>query len=309
MSTDYPTDSELQERAKQKLRQLLHERCFVERWESVAKEMKWVITGRSNAEGHQKILPEYCYHIFELYARTIFKVFRPMSEAVIVTDPKLAANCKTIEEAKTCMVIDWKKLGSVAGMGERGFMFFENEVKVDLKREGLLDLTPEQEEEACKLILGDDWENHAMAGLSASGVAGSAEEIEKRIKGLEQTAKKGVSQGHEMAREWEPGAVTKYHAGVASGSAGFLDKDGKLKGERKIKHNRTYEVLLMFWPEIEAMLNANPPKKMEDLWDWLTPFSHAKWIEIEDLDQLVSLCRPIKLKLKKPGAPRKPREC
>lgn len=232
-----------------------------------------------------------------------------MSEAFTVTDPKLAATCKTIEEAKKCILIDWENLGAAAGMAERGLMFFENEVEALLKREGLLDLTPEQEAEACKLLFGDDWENRAMAGLSASGVAGSAEEIEKRLMEMEQTVKKGVSLGHDKAREWEPGAVTKYHAGVANGSDGFLDKDGKLKGERKIKHKRTYEVLLMFWPEIQAMLNANPPKKMEDLWDWLTPFSHAGWIEIEDLDQLVSLCRPIKLKLKKPGAPRKLREC
>jgi hypothetical protein len=309
VSTDYPTDSELQDRAKEKLRQLLHERCFFERWVPLVAEMKWVVVGRPDAAQHQKILPDYCYHIFDLYARTTFKVFRPMSEAVTITDPKLAAACKTIDEAKKCMVIDWEKLGSVAAMGERGMMFFENEVEPELKREGLLDLTPEREADVYKLLFRDDRENQAMPGLSAFGVEASAEEIERQLKSMEETAKKGVSEWHEKAREWGPGAVAEYHAGVANGAAGFLDKDGKLKGERKIKHQHTYGFLLVFWPEIEAILNADPPKKMEDLWDWLTPFSHAGWIEIEDLDQLVSLCRPIKLKVKKPGAPRKPREC
>jgi len=82
-----------------------------------------------------------------------------------------------------------------------------------------------------------------------------------------------------------------------------------VKGERKLKHPQTYQLLLMAWPEIDAMLKSDPPKRMLDLWNWLAPFSYAGWIEITDLDPLVSLCQSIKLKLKKPGAPRKSKKC
>ena len=61
----------------------------------------------------------------------------------------------------------------------------------------------------------------------------------------------------------------------------------------KIKLKDTYEMLLICWPEIQEMINAK--QRMEDLWNWLKPFSYARFIEIEDLDQLVSLARPIKL--------------
>ncbi len=53
------------------------------------------------------------------------------------------------------------------------------------------------------------------------------------------------------------------------------------------------------------MLKANPPKTRNHLWDWLKTFSYVRWIEIQDLEQLNRLCNEIKLKLKKPGAPRK----
>ena len=74
-----------------------------------------------------------------------------------------------------------------------------------------------------------------------------------------------------------------------------------------MKLRGTYEILLLAWPEIAEMLKANPPMTRNHLWDWLLPFSHARWIEIVDLEQLNRLCNEIKLRLKKPGAPFKPK--
>jgi hypothetical protein len=99
-----------------------------------------------------------------------------------------------------------------------------------------------------------------------------------------------------------------FKTGIAQGIDSFLTPTGEIRGEDKLKMAQTYWMLLLTWPEIEEMLRAEPPKRMEDLWDWLSPFTYAGWIEIQDLDQLVSLCRPLKLKLKKPGAPRGPRK-
>lgn len=110
----------------------------MERWEPVSKEMSWVITGRPNATEHEIILPEYCCHIFDLYARTIFKTFTPISEVVTITDKGRAATAKTVEEGRACMKIDWGKMGSVFSMGERAMMFFENDVEPLLKKKGLV---------------------------------------------------------------------------------------------------------------------------------------------------------------------------
>lgn len=310
MSFYFPPDEALQRKAANKLRKLLLERSFMERWEPVSKEMNWVISGRPNDAQHQKILPDYCYHIFDLYARTIFKSITPISEVITITDKERAATAKTVEEARAAMKIDWDKMGSVFSAGERAMMFFENEAEPLLKRDGLLDLPPEKDDEIYQLFIGDRWMKAKLAEIQALDKAKPVEEIiEKQITALEETTKKAVPEWHQKARDWEPGATTKFHTGAARGSAGFLDQDGELHGERKIKLKNTYEILLICWPEIEAILKAKPPKRMEDLWNWLVPFSHPYWIEIQDLDQLVSLARPIKLKLKKPGAPRKPRKC
>jgi hypothetical protein len=304
----FPPDKALQDKAAAKLRKILGERSFMERWEPVAKEMNWVISGRPNAAQHQKILPDYCYHIFDLYDRTIFKSFTPISEAITITDKERAATAKTVEEARAAMKIDWEKLGSVFSMGERGMMFFENEAEPLLKRDGLLDLPREKDDEVYRLFIGDRWMKAKLAEFQALDKDKPVEEIiEERITALEETTKKAVPEWHQKARDWEPGATTKFHSGAAKGSAGFLDQAGELHGERKIKLKNTYEMLLICWPEIEEMIKAK--KRMEDLWNWLVPFSHPYWIEIQDLDQLVSLARSIKLKLKKAGRPPKPREC
>lgn len=308
MSFYFPPDKALQDKAAAKLRKILRERSFMERWEPVAKEMNWVITGRPNAAQHQNILPDYCYHIFDLYARTIFKSFTPISEVITIMDKERAVTAKTVEEARAAMKIDWDKMGSVFSMGERAMMFFENEAEQVLKRDGLLDLPAEKNDEIYQLFIGERWLKKKQAEIQALDKDKRVEEIiEKRTTELEDTTKKAVPEWHQKARDWEPGATTKFHTGAAKGSAGFLDQNGELHGERKIKHKNTYEFLLICWPEIEDMIKAK--KRMEDLWNWLLPFSHPYWIEIQDLDQLVSLARSIKLKLKKAGRPPKPRKC
>jgi hypothetical protein len=304
----FPPDQALQRKAAAKLRKLLLERSFMERCEPVAQEMKWVIGGRPNVAQHRQILPDYCYHIFDLYSRTIFKTFSPLSEVLTITDKERAATAKTVEEGRAAMKIDWEKMGSVFSAGERAMMFFENEAEPLLKRDGLLDLPPKKDEELFQLWVGERWLKAKLAEFQALDKDKPVEEIiEKQITALEETTKKAVPEWHQKARDWEPGATTKFHTGAAKGSAGFLDPAGELHGERKIKHKNTYEILLICWPEIEEMIRAK--KRMEDLWNWLLPFSHPYWIEIQELDQLVSLARSIKLKLKKAGRPRKPRKC
>jgi hypothetical protein len=306
MSYYFTIDQALTRNAKEKLVKMLRQKPFMERWEPIQTETQWVINGRPNATHHKKILPEYCYNILELQRRTIYKVFSPISQAISFKSKKKALKCKTVREAKKCMTIDWEKMGSVFAMGERVQMFYQNELQQTLKRDGFLNLKKKGELELLELVCGDRWIKNKIAELKDKMTQPLAEKIpSSHIEAATKMPTKAVTTWHERAREWSPEAVTQYHTGVTKGSDGFLDKNGELKGEKKIKLRETYDFLLIAWPEIQEMLKADPPKTRNHLWEWLKAFSYAKWIEIEDLEQLNRLCNEMKIKLKKPGAPRK----
>jgi hypothetical protein len=302
----FPLDETLQQRAVAKFKKLLLRKSFWERWEPVQKETLWVITGRKGAKHHKKILPDYCYNILELHRRTIYKLIKPLSDVILFKNRKLALKAKTVEEAKKAMIIEWEKLGSVFEAGERSLRFFEKELERKLRRDGFFKLGKKKEDEIYRLFLGGAWIEKKIAEIQAIDPGAPLEEIlAKRHAAMAETTKRAVPDWHQKAGDWEPGAVTKFHHGVTKGSEGFLDEKGNLAGEKKLKLKYTYELLLLAWPEIEEMLKAKPPKTRNHLWDWLLPFSHAQWIEIQDLEQLNRLCHEIKLKLKKPGAPQK----
>ena len=283
---------------------MLRRMPLFERMEPIQKEIGWVISGRPNAKHHKKVLPEYCYHIFELQRRTIFQPLSPLSDLIKFKNKKRGLKAKTIVEAKKSMVIEWEKLGAVFAIGDRCRMFYENELEQKIKQEGLSKLTKKHEVDFVRLICGERWIERKIAELKAIEASKPVEEIlADKFFTTAETTKKAIPEWHQKACEWSPEAVTKFHGGIAKGSDGFLDQHGNLKGEKKIKLRETYEFLLLAWPEIQAMAKAVPPNSRNDLWELLKPFSYARWIEIQDLEQLNRLCNEIKLKLKKPGAP------
>ncbi len=301
MGIKVKSDEESSQDARQRLLEMLSRKSYLERWEPVSKEMQWIANRCPDAEQHQKLLPDYCYGILELWSRTIFNVYVPITEAITFKDKEKAMKCTSIEEAKQWMTIDFEALGKVFEMGECGMMFFENGLEKKLKQDGLLDLTPEEQKVVCEKVLGFSPKDESAS--QSDDILW--EKIIGEVSKLEETAKRAVPEWHQKAKEWGPEAVTQFHAGVTKGSTGFLDHNGELAGAKKINLWDTYAFLMLAWPEIQEMLLANPPKTRNDLWDWLTPFSYAGWIEIEDLEQLNRLCNTFKLKLKKPGAPRK----
>jgi len=306
MSLHFPPDKALEDRAADKLRKMLARKCFMERWEPVQKETAWVLKGKPDEKHHKKLLPDFCYNILALQRRTIFKVYSPLSDAIKIKNKRLARKAKTIAEAKKAMTIDWGKMGAVFAMGERCQMFFENELPREIQKSGVGKGKKKHLAELFDLLFGNRWLEKKFAKFQSEKPGKPVEEIlGEKFASLIETTKKAVPEWHRKATEWSPEAVTNYHAGVTKGSSEFLDKNGELKGEKKIKLRETYEMLLIAWPEIQDMLKAKPPKTRNQLWDWLKTFSHARWIEIEDLDQLNRLCNEIKLKLKKPGAPQK----
>lgn len=278
----------------------------MERWEPVQQEIKWVLAGCPNKKHHKKILPEYCYNIFALQKRTIYKVHSPLSEVIKFKSKRRAKKAKTVAEAKKAMKIDWEKLGCMFGMGERSRIFWENEAGKHIRKLKLGKKPSKRTTKIMEFLFGETWWKRKLAKMQSGEPAMPVEKvIAEKFVALMETTKKAVPDWHQKAAEWSPDAVTKFHAGVTKGSSEFLDNKGELKGEKKIKLRETYEILLLAWPEIQEMINAKPKKTRNDLWAWLLPFSHARWIEIRDLEQLNRLCTEIKLRLKKPGPPEK----
>jgi hypothetical protein len=89
---------------------------------------------------------------------------------------------------------------------------------------------------------------------------------------------------------WSPAAMTEYNEGYAEGWTAFLDENGQLTGETS--RSETYAFLLLAWPEIKAMLEANPRKTLSDLHEWLLPFMRVGASPYLDIEQLRDVCAP-----------------
>ena len=85
---------------RQTVKELFYTSPMVERGKPILVELKWVLLGRQNAEQHIKILPEYCYHIFDVFQKTYFKGFPLFHETVFIIDQAGFKAAKTIDEAK-----------------------------------------------------------------------------------------------------------------------------------------------------------------------------------------------------------------
>src|ERR1022692_894128 len=120
---------------------------LADRWAPIAGELKWVLGGCQKPNEHKKILPSYCYEILDVWRRTLFKNLPSYNETVFVTGTGKSAKAR----------IDWRNMGKIISIGERGARFFDLEAMPLLKADGLLDLKPEKEEKALKWIFGDRW--------------------------------------------------------------------------------------------------------------------------------------------------------
>jgi hypothetical protein len=304
------TDDEIRDDARKQVLEMLAQKSFFERWLPIVNGIQSQLLGFPFEKGNEEALPEYCYNILELYRRTIFRTMPRTFEAIKVYDQQKLAGCKTMEEAKAFVFVNWKKLGMISGSVVRTVHFFDREMELAFQKFGFDDLPNNEQEGFEKLFFSGPWFEKQQAILQTREPGKSAEEISNAFFNSQvEGAKLLGPAAANLAYEWGANALEELKSGEAKGAAGLLDADGNLKGQRKIRQRFTYVMLLFAWPEIDAMLKSQPPKRMEDLWNWLTPFSEAKFIEIEDLDQLVSLCRPIKLKMKRPGAPRKSKKC
>jgi hypothetical protein len=198
---------------------------------------------------------------------------------------------------------DARNFGRIVGVLLRGFIHFTKEVPAQLKREGLLNLDPENEKKVeamfdmpAILAFFNEKSGKSISNEDELVEAGSAE-LEKRAKAQAEALFSVVC--YLLARP-----VAEQHeflCGIPEGFVLMLDNDGGFSGQRP--RTDLYSRLLMYWPEIAEMQKAEPPKTCKFLLDWLEQ-QEGKQL-VEDEKQFYGLCGEIGLVMAPPGHPRK----
>jgi hypothetical protein len=265
-----------------------------ERLASVNSELTWYLTQAANPAPHEKCLPDYCYNIFEKLKRTLYKALPNFSDIITPTgDSKALAACKTIEDVKPVVRIDWTRMGAVIGMGIRGKRFVEMEAENKLKREGVWGVAPKNGASDLALVFD-------RSRLEKMSKAGGIQDVGR---GLEQILKDDTTKFIEklpglieyfgqLAYLWGSGALADFNKGVAAGLNGFLDEDGEPVGE-SVRAN-IYWFLLLAWPEIKEMLESKPRKTMADLHKWMLPFMRDGMCSLINVETLRDVCGPMR---------------
>jgi hypothetical protein len=264
-----------------------------ERLASVHSELTWYLTQEANPVAHEKCLPDYCYNIFEKLKRTCFKALPKFSDTIVlIGDPEALAACKTIEDAKRVVRIDWVRLGTMIGFAIRGKRFVEMEAENVLKREGVWGLVPKNGASGMALVFDP-------SRLKKMAQGGGIQDVGR---GLQQILKEnaephiGNMRGRietlaQLAYQWGPEALAKLNKGVAIGLKEFLDEEGRPVCE-SVREN-VYEFLLLAWPEIKGMLESNPRKTVTDLHAWMLPFMREGMCTLIDVETLRDVCAPM----------------
>ena len=238
-----------------------------------------------------KILPEYSYHIFDALRRTFFKGFPSWDDTVRVIDPAGMTTPGTAQQIQKVLHIDWRNLGRVFGVGIRCNRFFELEAEQLLEREGFNDLPPEKTDEILVIIFGKAWVE-ANREKIAAGLWDEllAERLAPLFADWQAKLNQHAPALNSLAVQTGPKAMIQFSEGFTEGLKGFLDVDGQLVGESN--RSDTYTFLLLVWPEIKAMLEAEPKKTLSDLHEWLLPFMRTGLMPYLDIDQLRDVCAP-----------------
>ena len=159
------------------MRQCFLKKPLLERFEPVLVELSWSLRGSPDAAAHKKLLPDYCYNILDVFGRTYFKAFRPVSEIIQRKQSDLSG-VKSIEEAKKAVDVNWRKLGVIFGLGERMLRFASMEAEGELRRSGILDMSPEEDKVLSPMFCSDEWLEKKKSEL---GCQGSDDLVEKWV--------------------------------------------------------------------------------------------------------------------------------
>lgn len=283
-----PTDLD-----RQIVRNFFYAMPLLERGKPLFKELLWVLLGRQDEDRHQKILPEYCYNIFDVLRKTHFKNFPGISDIIYIRDHKVLAEAKTIEDAKKVVQMDWRNLGRACGIAMRCWRFAEKEAEQGMDGEGFNDFSPEKINELFEVIFGKCW-----VGKNADRIASTnpdtilAQELNQFISSWLAEARAKAEVFADVAFQWSAAAVQEFHQGIAEGMEGFIDENSQLVGETT--RTGTYAFLALAWPEIKAMLESKEPKYISDLHKWMLPFMRVEVTPYLDIDTFRDVCAPPK---------------
>jgi hypothetical protein len=229
-----------------------------------------------------KAMPEWCHNIADKLVLTVLK-------GVLDMDP----------QGK----FEARNYGRMVGVLLRGVTYFVKEVPAELKREGLLDLSPEKKQKLQTML--DIPAILAFASNKlARPIANEDELMQAGSAELERRADVQVEFLLTVGRYLLNRPVAEQHeflCGIPEGFILFLNKDGGYTGQRR--RTELYLMLMMLWPEITEMQKSDPPKTCKFLLDWLEK-GEAKQL-VGDEKQFYGLCGEIGLVMAPPGHPRK----
>jgi hypothetical protein len=275
----------------QAVKEFFYAAPLIERGQPLLAEMLWVLLERQDAATHEKILPDYCYNIFEVFQKTYFKGFPLFSETVTVTNQADLKSAKTIEQAKAVLQMNWKNLGRMFGIMARCCQFAGLEAEAELAGDNDEELSPAKTEELFTIIFGRSWVKKNSALIKRGTVS------EKISTALDQfctpmlaNLETNVAQLSGLAFQWGPAAMQDFFAGLSEGMTVFINPDGRMAGESN--RASTYAFLLLAWPEIKVMLKAKPKKTLPDLHEWMLPFMRVGITTHLDIEPLRDVCAP-----------------
>jgi len=233
-------------------------------------------------KNHSAQLPIWCHSICDQFTKTIFKYV-----------VELAPQGK----------FDPRSYGRRVGMLIRGAAFFFKEASAQMKREGLLDLSPEQEQKLEKMA-GLDVVFRAASERWQKPIRNEDELVEAGQVQLESFTQNLIGSAFGMMKRLAGGSVKEQHeflCGIPEGFLALLDDEGDFV-VRKNRHE-IYLLLLLDWPEIAEMQRTQPPKTRRDLLEWLEEREGRQLVA--DPKQFFELCADIELDLAPPGRPTK----
>jgi hypothetical protein len=196
-----------------------------------------------------------------------------------------------------------RNAGRIAGVLLRQAVFLLKDVPGQLKREGLLDLSPEKEEKVQAMIDRDAILSFASAKM---GKPISSEEELWQVGSVElgKMVCHSVGAWLKIGRYLLTRPVAEQYeflCGLPEGFSLFLNVDGEYAG--KTQRTELYSLLLIYWPEIAEMQKADPPKSCKLLLIWLEEQDGTRLVE--DERQFLELCGDIGLVMAAPGHPHK----
>jgi len=233
-------------------------------------------------KNHSAHLPVWAHNICDEFTKTIFK-------NVVGLAP----------QGK----FDPRKCGRCVGLILRGAAFFFNEASAQMKREGLLDLSPVQEKKL-EDMAGLNVVFQATSELWQKTVRNKDELVEAGQALLEASTQKLMGSIFQMLKRLAGGSVKEQHeflCGIPEGFLALLDDQGDFALRRN--RHEIHLLLLLHWPEIAEMQKAKPPKTRRDLLDWLAKREGTQLVG--DLERFNGVCDDIGLALAPPGRPPK----